>query len=83
LLTGSSTRGLSQSPSRIFLNAFTDKKVGLTVGSPFDRAKLKHAVVVINELLASHGHQFATVKPTYVNSPSSNTVTLVFTIDES
>jgi hypothetical protein len=25
----------------------------------------KHAVVVISELLAAHGHQFAMVKPTY------------------
>jgi outer membrane protein insertion porin family len=47
-----------------------------------DRAKLKHAVVVISELLAAHGHQFATVKPTYEQNPPTNTVTLVFNIDE-
>jgi outer membrane protein insertion porin family len=44
--------------------------------------KLKHAVVVISDLLAAHGHQFAAVKPSYETSPSSNTVTLVFNIDE-
>jgi outer membrane protein assembly factor BamA len=41
----------------------------------------KHAVV-ISELLAAHGHQFATVKPTYQQNPSTNTVTLVFNIHE-
>jgi outer membrane protein insertion porin family len=64
------------------LNAFKDERIGLTVGSLFDRAKLKRAVVAISELLAAHGHQFATVKPTYEPNPSSNTVTLVFNIDE-
>ena len=36
----------------------------------------KHAVVVISELLAAHGHQFAIVKPTYQQDPSTNAVTL-------
>lgn len=63
-------------------NALKDERAGLSVGSRFDRAKLKHAVVVISELLAAHGHQFAAVKPTYEQNPSSNTVTLVFNIDE-
>jgi hypothetical protein len=34
----------------------------------------KHAVVVIGELLAAHGHQFAMVKPTYQQNPSTNAV---------
>ena len=42
----------------------------------------KHAVVVISELLAARGHQFAMVKPTYQQNPSTNAVTLVFNIDE-
>ena len=56
--------------------------VGLSVGVWFDRGKLKRGVVVITELLAVHGHQSATVKPVYEKNPSSNTVTLVFNIDE-
>jgi outer membrane protein assembly factor BamA len=32
--------------------------------------------------LASHGFQSATVKPTYERIPASNTVALVFDIDE-
>jgi len=63
-------------------NALKDGRVGLSVGNRFDRAKLKYAVVVISELLAARGHQFATVKPSYETNPSSNTVTLVFNIDE-
>jgi len=42
----------------------------------------KHAVVAISEMLAAHGPQYATVKPSYEPNPSSNTVTLVFNIDE-
>jgi len=56
--------------------------VGLSAGSRFDPTKLKHAMVVISRLLAAHGHQFAAVKPSYEINPSSNTVTLVFNIDE-
>ena len=53
------------------LDAFKDKKVGLSVESQFDPTKIKHAEVVIKELLAEHGRQFAT-----------NAVKLVFNIDE-
>jgi outer membrane protein insertion porin family len=75
-------KGIKSITESDILNAFKDERVGLSVGSRFDRAKLKHAVVVISELLAARGHQFATVKPSYEANPSSNTVTLVFNIDE-
>jgi outer membrane protein insertion porin family len=75
-------RGISSITDSDILEAWKNERVGLSVGSLFDRAKLKHAVVVISELLVAHGHQFATVKPSYETSPSSNTVTLVFNIDE-
>jgi outer membrane protein insertion porin family len=64
------------------LDAFKDKKVGLSVESQFDPTKIKHAEVVIKELLAEHGRQFATVKPTYERIASTNAVKLVFNIDE-
>ena len=38
------------------------KKVGLTVESQYDPTKVERAVVVLRELLAEHGHQFAVVK---------------------
>ena len=64
------------------LDAFKQKKVGLSVESQFDPTKIKRAEVVIKELLAEHGRQFATVKPTYERIAASNAVKLVFNIDE-
>lgn len=64
------------------LDAFKDRKVDLTVESRFDPTKVKHAEVVIQQLLAEHGHMFATVKPTYERIPATNSVSLVFNIDE-
>jgi outer membrane protein insertion porin family len=52
------------------------------VESQFDPTKIKHAEVVIKELLAEHGRQFATVKPTYERIAATNAVKLVFNIDE-
>jgi outer membrane protein insertion porin family len=75
-------KGIKSITESDILNAFKGERIGLTVGGRFDRAKLKHAVVVISELVAADGHQFATVKPTYEQNPSTNTVTLVFNIDE-
>ncbi len=64
------------------LDAFKDKKVGLSVESQFDPTKIKRAQVVIKGLLAAHGRQFATVKPTYEKIAATNAVKLVFNIDE-
>jgi len=75
-------KGIKSITESDILNAFKNERVGLSVGNRFDRAKLKYAVVVISELLAARGHQYATVKPSYETNPSSNTVTLVFNIDE-
>jgi outer membrane protein insertion porin family len=64
------------------LDAFKEKKVGLSVEGQFDPTKIKRAEVVIKELLAEHGRQFATVKPTYERIAATNAVKLVFNIDE-
>ncbi len=64
------------------LDAFKDRKVDLTVESRFDPTKIKRAEVVIQQLLAQHGHMFATVKPTYERVPATNSVILTFNIDE-
>jgi outer membrane protein insertion porin family len=64
------------------LDAFKEKKVGLSVESQFDPTKIKRAEVVIKDLLAEHGRQFATVKPTYERIAATNAVKLVFNIDE-
>ena len=64
------------------LDRFKDRKVGLSVESQFDPTKIKRAEVVLKELLAEHGRQFATVTPTYERIASTNAVKLVFTINE-
>jgi outer membrane protein insertion porin family len=64
------------------LDRFKDRKVGLSTESQFDPTKIKKAQVVLRELLAEHGRQFASVKATYENIPASNAVLLTFVIDE-
>ena len=64
------------------LDRFKDRKVGLAIESQFDPTKIKKAEVVLKGLLAEHGRQFATVKPTYERLPGTNAVKLTFNIDE-
>ncbi|MGA8268207.1 MAG: outer membrane protein assembly factor BamA [Candidatus Acidiferrales bacterium] len=64
------------------LDAFKDKKVGLTLESQFDPTKIKKAETVIKQLLAEHGRQFAVVRPTFERIAATNAVKLVFNIDE-
>jgi outer membrane protein insertion porin family len=64
------------------LDRFKERKVGLSVESQFDPTKIKRAEVVLKELLAEHGRQFATVKPTYERIAATNAVKLVFNVDE-
>ena len=64
------------------LDAFKQKKVGLSVESQFDPTKIKRAEVVLKELLAAHGHQFATVKPTFERISATNSVKIVFNMTE-
>ena len=51
------------------LDRFKERKVGLSIESQFDPTKIKKAEVVLKELLAEHGRQFAIVKPTYETPP--------------
>ena len=44
------------------LDRFKQDKVGLSPESQYDPTKVKHAEVVIKQLLAEHGHQFATIR---------------------
>jgi outer membrane protein insertion porin family len=64
------------------LDAYKKEHVDLTVESQFDPTKIKRAEVVIKELLAAHGRQFATVKATYERISATNAVKLDFIIDE-
>ncbi len=64
------------------LDRFKDRKVGLSIESQFDPTRIKKAEVVLKELLAEHGRQYATVKPTFERLPGTNAVTLTFNINE-
>jgi outer membrane protein insertion porin family len=64
------------------LDRFKDRKVGLSIESQFDPTRIKKAEVVLKELLAEHGRQFAIVKPTYERIPGTNAVKLTFNIIE-
>ncbi len=64
------------------LDRFKERKVGLTVESPLDRTKIRKAEVVLQELLAEKGRQFAIVKGAYEIIPATAAVRLVFTVDE-
>jgi outer membrane protein insertion porin family len=64
------------------LDRFKERKVGLSIESQFDPTRIKKAEVVLKELLAEHGRQFAIVKPTYERIPGTNAVKLTFNITE-
>ncbi len=72
-------RGLKSISESDILDRFKDRKVSLSVESQFDPTKIKKAEVVIKDLEAEHGRQFAVVKPTYEKIPATNAVKLIFT----
>jgi len=63
------------------LDRFKERKVGLTVESMYDPNVVNHAAVVLKELVAEHGHQFATVTPELRRIPPSS-LEVVFTVVE-
>jgi len=60
---------------------FKKEKVGLTVESQFDPTRVKRAEVVLKNLLAEHGHQFATVRTEVKTIPPAS-VSVTFAIKE-
>ncbi len=63
------------------LDRFKERKVGITTESPYDPTKVRRAEVVLEELLAEKGRQFATVRAEPKRVPP-NSVLLNFVIDE-
>jgi len=63
------------------LDRFKERKVGLTVESMYDPNVVNHAAVVLKDLLAEHGHQFATVTPDLKRIPPSS-LEVVFNVVE-
>jgi outer membrane protein insertion porin family len=74
-------KGISAVSQSDILEAFKKAKIGLSVESQYDPTKIKRAEVVLRELLAEHGHQFATIK-TEVKTIPPAAVSLTFTVKE-
>ncbi|MGA8108005.1 MAG: outer membrane protein assembly factor BamA [Acidobacteriaceae bacterium] len=74
-------KGLSSITESDVMERFKKEKVGLSPESQYDPARIAHAVTVIKEMLAEHGHQFATVRPEVKDIPPAS-VQLIFQIKE-
>ena len=74
-------KGLSSVSQSDVLETFKKAKVPLSVESQYDPTKVKRAEVVIKELLAAHGHQFATIR-TEVKTIPPAAVAITFNVKE-
>ncbi len=75
-------RGIESLSQADIENAYKENKITLSVESWFDPEKMTRVATVLEKLLAAHGRPSAIVKPTYERIASSNTVAILFTIDE-
>jgi outer membrane protein insertion porin family len=73
--------GLNSVSQSDVLDRFKKTKVGVTLESAYDPTKVIHAKVVLEQLLAEHGRQFATVEVKLQQIPPSS-VALTFEIKE-
>jgi len=74
-------KGLNAVSQSDVLDRFKKAKVALSVESQYDPTKIKRAEVVLKELLAEHGHQFATIRTEIKTIPPAS-VALTFNIKE-
>jgi outer membrane protein insertion porin family len=74
-------KGLSSVTTSDVLDRFKKEHVLLSVESPYDPTRLARATDVIRELLAEHGHQFATITTDVKTIPPSS-VSVNFNIKE-
>ncbi len=63
------------------LDRFKKEKVGLSVDGQYDPTRITRAETVIKQLLAEHGHQFATIKTDVKTIPPAS-VQVTFNIKE-
>ncbi len=73
--------GLSSVTQSDVLDEFKKRKVNVTQESQYDPTKVMHARAVLKEMLASHGHQFAEVRPE-VRQLTANRVAVTFIVKE-
>ncbi len=73
--------GLSSVSQSDVLDRYKKVKVGLTVDSPYDPTKVIKAKVVLQQLLAEHGRQFATIAVQVQQIPPAS-VAVTFNVKE-
>ena len=73
--------GLNSVSQSDVLDKFKERKVGLSQESQYDPTRVKKAEVVIKELLAAHGRQFATIR-TEVHPIPPAAVSVTFVVKE-
>jgi outer membrane protein insertion porin family len=74
-------KGLNAVSQSDVLDRFKKDKVGLTVESQYDPARIKRAETVLKNILSEHGHQFATIKTEVKTIPPAS-VQVNFNIKE-
>jgi outer membrane protein insertion porin family len=74
-------KGLSTITTSDVLDRFREEKLGLTMEAQYDPVVVRHAEVILQQMLAEHGRQFATVRHRTRNIPP-NSVALVFVVVE-
>jgi outer membrane protein insertion porin family len=74
-------KGLNTVQQSDVLDEFKKRKVGLSIQSQYDPVVVKRAQVVLQDLLAAHGRQFATVRSRTRSIPP-NSVALLFVVAE-
>jgi outer membrane protein insertion porin family len=74
-------KGLNSVTVSDVLDRYKKDKVFLSVEDQYDPTHIAQAITVIRELLAEHGHQFATVRPDIKNIPPAR-VQVNFVIKE-
>src|SRR5437867_4739160 len=74
-------KGLNSITKSEVLDKFKEKKVGLSVESPYDGARVKKAEVIIRQMLAEKGRQDATVEAKTEYIPP-NAIGITFEVNE-
>jgi outer membrane protein insertion porin family len=74
-------QGLNAVSQSDVLERFKERRVGLTVENQYDPTRIKRAEVVLKELLAEHGRQFANIRSEIRPIPPA-AVEVVMIIDE-
>jgi outer membrane protein insertion porin family len=74
-------KGNSSVSTSDILDRFKKEKVGLSVEGQYDATKVKRAETVLKDILAEHGHQFATIKTDVKTIPPAS-VQINFNIKE-